>query len=260
MKRLYVLFILLVITFSLFPVTAFADSVPPSPYNIDILVNDYSNISRLEIYGFDALGSCQLIHSFLNIDLDSEQKTKIAQERIIYFYNAEGKFKQMQLAVVFKGKSSWEKSNIVDIVEWGDYKYSTSDNTLKEGVITSWIPSSMTVFFGIFVLLLPLLFTILVEWIISLPFKIKPGKYVVIINVITNLVINILILVLFSYVVIDYLVIILILEVFVMAVEYLFYLWKYKQINKMRLLIFTITANLASWLLYWLFNQLIHIF
>ncbi len=109
-----------------------------------------------------------------------------------------------------------------------------------------------------FVLIVPLLFTVLVEWIIALFFKLKPGEYVVIINFITNPVLNIL-LMLFTSSFLGYTLLLVIFEAVVAGAEFWFYTWKYKEYTKKRLLLFTLVANAVSWGLYSLFTMFIGI-
>ncbi len=108
-----------------------------------------------------------------------------------------------------------------------------------------------------FALILPLLFTVLIEWIVSLFFKLKPSKYVVIINFITNPILNILLFFIYAYNKMNYIPALIIFEAVIMGIEFWFYTRKYKEYSKIRLFIFSLAANAASWGLYWLFTMLI---
>jgi hypothetical protein len=105
-----------------------------------------------------------------------------------------------------------------------------------------------------FYLIVPLLVTLLVEWLMSLIFRLKRGRYVFIANLITNPIMNILLLVIYNFVYLDFYLILLLLEIMVAAFEFWFYTRRYKQHSKRRLLLFVIAANLASWGIYYLFH------
>ncbi len=248
MKRLLILPAIVIFLLLILPMPALANAPPPPPELIDILVDGYSDIKTVYIYGYDQNNEYKYAGRGT-----SSRETKLQNERIISFYNKDAQLKSFQLVVKLKSGEDLQ-SNFVDFSERGSYVYSIKDNVLKQGAILSRKPNGTIVFFGGIILVFPLLFTLVVEWIISLFFKLKPGKYVVYINIITNLAMNVLILIMYSTLVIDYLKIIICLEAAVMAVEYLYYSKKYKNISKKRLVAFVITANLASWLLYWLFG------
>ncbi|MGE5494511.1 MAG: hypothetical protein ACM3S4_04325 [Burkholderiales bacterium] len=244
MKKL-LFFIAVVLAFCSYSSVAFANAPPPSPDIIDILIDDYSQIDSIALYGYDKEGTYRFIG-----DDASLQETKITKERVIIFNNQNNRFKSFHLVIKFNNGETAE-SNFVDIVYRWDYIYSVADNVLKQGEIKSWKPHGLTIFWGGFLLLMPLIFTIIVEWAISLPFKLRPGKYVVYINIASNIVMNILILYMYATIVIDYLTLIIIMEILVAAVEYTFYTLKYPSEKKIKLFSFVITANLVSWLSYW---------
>lgn len=100
------------------------------------------------------------------------------------------------------------------------------------------------------VLLIPLGFTILIEWIISLFFRLKRGKVVVITNLITNLTMNIVLTFVMALTHVNYFTVVIIAEIVVMIVEYLIYLWRIKDYRRWLLAIYTVVANFASWGLY----------
>lgn len=249
MKKLLMLVIIMMVC--AIPATALANGPGPSPNNNYLLIDDYSQVESAAIWGHDKFNTYSLIQ-----EITYPVETKVANQRIEFFYNNNGRYKDFQLVITF---ISGEKvrSNFIDIVEWGNYIYSVKDNTLKEGKITTWKPHGFSIFFGAIMLLFPLLFTVLVEWLVSLAFRLKQGKYVVIINFISNPVMNILLMLIFVNVVIDFYVTLIILEALVAGAEFWYYTRKYKGYTKKRLLLFTITANLASWFLYWYMSPLL---
>lgn len=248
MKRFPALLVL-VIVLCMIPETAFADGPGPSPNNNYLLIDDYSKINLAEIWGYDKDNVYELIE-----EIHHPEETKVPNQRLEYFYNSEGKYKNFQLVITFRNGEK-VKSNLIDIVEWGSYIYTVKDNTLKQGRMTTLKPNSITVFIAAILLFFPLGFTLLVEWLVSLAFRLKPGKYVIIINAITNPVMNILLMLLFVYVAFDYWLALIALETLAAGAEFWFYTWKYKGYTKIRLLLFTLTANAASWGLYWLLSS-----
>lgn len=245
MKKL-LFFIAVVLAFCSYSSVAYANAPPPRYfYNVYILIDDFSLIDSIAIHGYDKEGTYRFIENDAN-----PQETKISKERVIIFNNQNDRFKSFHLVIKFNNGETAE-SNFVDIVDQSNYIYSVADNVLKQGKITSWKPHGLTILYGGFLLLTPLVFTIIVEWAISLLFKVRPGKYVVYINIASNIVMNILILYLYANSVIDYLTLIIIMEILVAAVEYTFYTLKYPSEKKIKLFSFVITANLVSWLLYW---------
>ena len=104
-------------------------------------------------------------------------------------------------------------------------------------------------------LALPLGFTVLAEFLAAIPFRLKPYKYVVLINLVTNLVMNVLLYILRLNGM--GLWIVALLEVVVVLVEYLFYTKKYKDHPKGKLLLFSLVANALSWGLFELVQRLV---
>ena len=230
MKRCYFSVFVVTFLFILFvPITALANSPAPSPYHITIAIKESTNVIKVSAYGSNNNRDFYCIESDLKMEETRSYKEKIVD------------------------------SNSVEFKEWGGYVYNAKDNILKEGKITSSrIDSLSLIFIGIF-LLVPLIVTLIVEWWISIPFKFDTGKYVIIANLITNPIMNILILFVFNHVYLNYLLIVLILEIIVAAAEYGFYRLTYKEEPKGRLLKYAILANLGSWAVYslisgWIFG------
>ncbi len=233
------------------PVSALANGPGPNNYYVHVLIDDTSNITFVEFWGYDKDNNFKFIG-----DGTYPEKTRVPNQQIFYFYNGdftatwEVKFKSFQLIIVLKNGET-VRSNFVDFVDYGTYIYSVKDNTLMEGGITTQRLTAL----AFFDLICPMLFTVFIEWIVSLLFKLKPGKYVVIINFISNPVMNILLIISTNYL-IGYGLSLVILEMMVLGIEFWFYTWKYKGYSKKRLLLFSLAANAASWVVYSLFTVL----
>lgn len=99
--------------------------------------------------------------------------------------------------------------------------------------------------------LVPLAVTLLTEFLVSLPFRLVPKKHVILTNLITNPVMNIL-LGMFELIVApahawQHLLTVCVLEAVVIWIEYSIYLKRYKDRTKGILFLFTLLANAASW-------------
>ncbi len=241
--------LLVIIIFTCFPITAFANGPAPNPNDHDLLIDDIDNIDSLIVYGVDIDGKCGIIEDYPQ-GLKSSymtEKTKIEMERIISIYNRDKQYTSFQLEIKFND-GTVVQSNTIEFIEWSNYKYSVKDNDLQPyGAFASRKPHGFTVIFLAIALIFPLGLTTLLEFLISLMFKIKPAKYVCIINAITNPIMNIIIVFGSLNFVINYYWLMFILEIIVLLFEYWYYSGKFEGIGKLKLLLFTITANAASW-------------
>ena len=234
------------ISMLLFPIIAFANAAPPRPIDIHIAIDDYSNIKKVFIqWSRDGVQYVQ------EEEGSYPQETRRRDERIFSFVNDEGQYKSFKLRIIFMDGKLVE-SNAAEYKEWGTYIYHVKDNVLETGPIISW---KIDGYFYAMGLLLPLICTLLIEWLISLAFKLKPGNYVVIANMVTNPIMNILLLKLFNRFFIDYYLILLIVEILVAVLEFIFYRIMYAECSKKRLSLFVVLANSASWGIYYLISN-----
>lgn len=260
LKKLFLLVIVLVVI-CVFPVTATANAPEPLPYEHEVLIDDYQNVKSIEIILYTDNGSTEINFSGggrvkgVDFTIKGFNTTRNPGEKTFKIENTEGKYDSFQLIITLKNDKVLT-SNKIDFIEWSDYKYCIKDNTIRAGGIKSRDPGEFTKFLWIIALLIPLGITLAVESIASVPFKIKPLKYVVIINLLSNLTMNVIIILIFRNYYLNYFIVILILELIVLGVEYLFYTYKYKYISRRRLLLFTFTANVLSWGAYALFNNM----
>lgn len=106
----------------------------------------------------------------------------------------------------------------------------------------------MVLFAGIF----RIAFSTGIETLIALPFKLKPYRKIVVVNLITQMLLTIAMALSGS----NYLIGIIILEFFVYLAEFISYLFLYKQFSIMKILIYTVIANTVSLSLGLLMNYL----
>ena len=142
------------------------------------------------------------------------------------------------------------------LTEYGLYRYDGEANRLEaNGTYYSRADNCGTGVAAVacFLLLLiaPLGLTLLIEFLIALCFRIRPKKYVLIINLITNPVMNLLlfVLILFGPERHVYWIALGVLELAAVGLEYLFYTKKCRGVGKLRLFLFSLTANAVSYLI-----------
>lgn len=246
MKKIKILFAIMAL-FMIWPITAYANSALPDPHQKYIAVEDYPEVSSITI-----LGSIDGVHYEAIGMSDSPQETRRQNEKVLTFINEGGKYKKLKIEI--KISQQWMESNTVDLEQNSSFIYHVRENRLEAGPITSWKAHPFTLIVNTFFLGAPLIVTLVTEWLISLAFKLKPGCYILI-NLATNPVMNILISILYNQTPFDYYVLLLILEVIMAALEFGFYLLKYKGYTKRRLLFYTVVANLTSWGIYYLISS-----
>ena len=91
-----------------------------------------------------------------------------------------------------------------------------------------------------------LLITIILEMIVGLFFHLKPIWWVIPVNLLTNIIFNLL-LVIFCFIFgMNYYAYVAVGEIAVIAIEYVFYKQIYKEIDPKRILIYSVVANVIS--------------
>ncbi len=103
-----------------------------------------------------------------------------------------------------------------------------------------------------------MLFTVLVEFLVALAFKLKPAVLVLPVNCVSNLIFNILLVVLCVFFRVPYMLYVIVGEVIVTLAEYLIYTKLYDDFPKKKLLIYSIVANICSMGLVFLFLAVSH--
>ena len=143
------------------------------------------------------------------------------------------------------------QSNTLPITPNGVYRYDGKTNVLTDRTGSLDTTCIGDVFLFLLTLLLEILaafaLTILIEFLVGLCFKMKPFRYIIIANLITNIPMNIVLLILSGFTgSVGYWIALVVLEAVVVLVEYLFYRCKYPQRKRWFVLLFTLAANAAS--------------
>lgn len=240
-KRICLL--LLVLLVLLVPHAASANSAPRNPWEITIYVEDVPEGTALTVHLIKGDGTDRA--------LPTEFVTDGRNDRVWALFE-EG---DEQLCLVCTAPDGTEtRSNDAAIVPYGKYVYHGGGNRLEEK--TSYFNTksncetgSMILLVILYVFLIPVAVTLLVEWLTALCFRICPVKYVLAINAITNPVLNIMLQITASMLLLNaasYWVVLGLLEIAVVLIEFWFYTRKYTEIKRSRLLLFSVTANVLS--------------
>lgn len=234
------LLLAVLILLCLMPGSARANAPAPDPYRKTIILSDTDEVTAIAVYVDGPDGSFYLLKTF---ESEHKKQQKIQFERprsATRFY--------IQVTMT---DGTVRASEPVDGTERNQkFLYHVKDNTLKKtmGNTLGWLYLPLVLLGMVLALALPLGFTVLVEFLTAIPFQLKPYKYVILINVVTNLAMNVLLFILSLKGTGVW--IVALLEVTVVLVEYLFYVKKYKDYPKRKLLLFSIIANALSWGLY----------
>lgn len=214
---------------------------PKSPWRT-IILSDTREVESIAVYVDKAEGSFYLLQTF------ASEHTKKQEIR----FQKPDDAKCIYIAVTMKD-GTIRTSDPVESVTRRDLKYDVKSNTLnvKADLGLLYVPLFLLEVVVSSAFLLG--FTALVEFLVALPFKLKPYKYVILINIVTNVAMNLILPALRTNISIrgyNDLWIVALLEAAVVLVEYLFYVKKYKDYPKGKLLLFSIIANALSWGLY----------
>ena len=218
-----------------------------NPYWKDVALSDTQDVDSIAVYVDGPDGAFCLFKTF-----ESEHR----KDQKIYFERPKDAARFYVEVTMADG--TVRASEPVDCTGYDqDYKYNVKTNVLKEKADLTLLYLLLVPLF----MIAPLGFTILVEFLVALPFKLKPYKYVIIINAITNLALNCQLLMLSAFRTGGaYRWILLGLELAVVFVEYFFYTKKYKDQPKGKLFAFSVVANFLSWGLFELAQRFIYFF
>ena len=228
------------------PGSARANAPAPDPYRKTIILSDTSEVTSIAVYVDGPDGSFRLLETF---------ESDHAREQTIHFQRPDD-VKRFYIEVTLDD-GAVRTSEPADATGYDQkFTYDVKANTLKEKTnATGWLYLPLVLLGLILALALPLGFTVLVEFLAAIPFRLKPYRHVVLINLVTNSVMNVLLYILRLNGM--GLWIVALLEVVVVLVEYLFYTKKYKDHPKGKLLLFSIIANALSWGLFELVQRIV---
>lgn len=232
---------------------AYANGPVPSGYEQEVLVDDCMMIDSIQIIGVadDEEGVIKDI-SASELRADSSV-TKIESQRLISFsvkdYEKDIIYDAFYLVITHENGETIT-TNVLQADEYGTCLLDTENANIKRGVIENKKIGFFSSIFLFFVLLPPLFVTIIAEVLAGQIFKITEKKHIVIINCITNPIMNIIILRLLHTTIIDYWLIVLVMELVVLAVEFVYYIFMYKEYSKLKLALFSLAANTLSFGVY----------
>jgi len=252
MKKI-VIIILTVLLILLIGQTGYANGPEPSPHDQEVLIDDCTIIEHVQIIG-KADDEEGVIKSKSGIQLTNyTSETKIESQRIIYFHTRDYKsdiiYDEFYLVATLKTGET-VTTNVLQVDDFGTYLLNIENESIERGVIEYRKIGFFASIFLFFILIPPLFITIIVEVLTGEIFKIEIKKHIVLINCITNPIMNVIIIRLLHRLIIDYWLIVLILELAVLVVEFIFYIFKYKEYSKLKLVLFTLIANASSFGVY----------
>ena len=246
MKKRRMLLLLLLCALLIVPQAASANAPAPDPLQVKLQYKNVEVGSSVEVL---FAGGDGVFHA-------SFHGPQVVTERSDYDY-----FRCMdsdtQLCVeLTRPDGAQMRSNVLSIdtqdgARSHTYQYDGKTNVLKD--ITGSVSASCLgdVFLYLLVLFAEIAaafaVTLLIEFLVGLLFRMKPFRYIIIANLITNIPMNIVLLILMGFTGgLGYWIALVVLEAVVVLVEYLFYRCKYKQRRKWFVLLFTLAANAAS--------------
>ena len=254
-----ILIMLMVLIFSAVP--AFANAPAPDPSSVTLTITHPELLRAVRMVLYDENGND--LHEekdYLGNTFEKAERDilkEIADEgpgEKIAFYFLNGDLRDFAFEFTLTDGTVITTDPIAPDSElYHKYVFNAKTHEFKKGSSSSdgvFLSNCFNVLsFGL-VFLIPCAFTILIEWLISLAFRLKPGRVVVLTNLCTNLGMNIIISLICGLIPVNYYIIVLIAEILVMGIEFLIYSKKYRSHPKWKILIYTVVANVASWGLY----------
>lgn len=240
-----ILIVLIVVLMLLVPHAASANSPARNPWEITVYLEKVPKGTEIKAFLAGGDGVFRLAdEQGWTSDGTGGQKT--------YFYFREGDTQFYLMLTAPDGTET--RTNTVEIVTYGKYTCNGAENLLEErtehyNTVANCKLGSQILLFLCCLFLLPIAVTLLIEWLTALCFGIRPVKHVLIINAITNPIMNLLLLIASALLLIGHLgywFVLILLETAVIFIEYWYYKQKYPEIGHRKLLLFSITANVLS--------------
>jgi len=233
---------------------AYANSALPDPNVIEILLMEGRKAETVYVYASEDGEKFERAEENTGFQL---KKTRSKKENMITFYNKDGKYRDFYLLIVTEDGERIE-TNVVAFEEWESYRCELETGELFPGEVDSYskLHGYSYIFYPLFFLMAPLIVTLLVESGVARAFRLRPKKYVMIANCVTNPLLNIFIIPIYNAVYLPYWVILLVLETGALLLEFGFYVWRYDKTvyTKKRLFLYTLVANVLSWGIYYVYN------
>lgn len=244
MKKRFCILLITAILLLLVPHAASANSPVRRPELMQVECENMTAGTRMDVVLLKADGSIRTME-------DQYRPYGGGTTGYVYFKHEDGETSFYLKSFMPDGTET--DSEMVQIVAYGSYRYDGAENRLEStGTYYSRAQScgdgAVVIAMLPLLLVLPLGLTLLTEFLTALCFRIRPKKYVFIINLITNPIMNVLLITLTLILepTWTYWAALAVLEILVIGLEFLFYTKKYRETPRARLFAFTLTANLVS--------------
>lgn len=247
MKKRICLLLLTAFLLMLIPHAASANAPAPDPWELKIYLQNVPEGTTVAAFFLHEDGTLRQGETYTSSGIKNMRISVWFQEDETRFY-----------LTLTAPDGTETQTDSVAIEPYGNYTYDSETNALTAGKpkgTDTGLGSlagaclscgAMALWYVFASLLVPIAVTLLVEWLVSLCFGIRPKKYVFAINAITNPAMNILLLIAYPFGRIGYWITLAALEIAVVFIEYAFYRKKIPDISRRRLLLFSITANVLS--------------
>lgn len=239
-KRMWILVLALCVLL-LLPSTASANAPAPDPYRMTLQFKNVPDDTVVTVCIWSR-----------NNEVRTEEPYTVVGNRSFVFYTTEG---DTEFFVTYTTDGCSINTNTVPLTPQGTYEFNYTAGTLKDRTgranFQSGLPylALILVFVGVGVIG-ALAATMLIEFLTGLCFGMKPYRYVILANLITNPAMNVLLLlstVFFGFGSAGYWIALAVLELLVVGIEILFYRKKYRGSRSMkRIVLFTVVANVLS--------------
>ena len=243
MKRRICIVLIVLFALLLLPHAASANAPAPDPLRMTVEYKNVAPQTKITVLLAGEDGVFRIGESFLAEQEDGFRRS---------FYRHEN---DTQFCIELTAPDGTVlRSNAAALESNGQYTYNADSNVLRRvnGYWIDWLVAGIYLALAAIVYVLPIFLalavTLLIEFLTALCFRLKPRHYVILINLITNPVMNVILRVisLWSLGASAYWIALAILELIVCGIEFWFYTRKYRDRKKWVLLLFTLVANALS--------------
>ena len=243
-KRVWILLILAALL--LIPHVASANAPAPNPWEIKVSYTNVPEDAKIDVFAAGVDGAFRQLETHT-----------VKQGKSFCFYMEQDDTQFYLLLTASDGTET--RSNTAGLEEYESYTYdgstnllevktgsSSGDSGLGDSLVAMCETGAKIALTVLARLILPFILTLLLEWLAALCFGVRPVRYVFAINLLTNPLMNLLLIAMTMIGSTVYWIALVVLELAVVGIEYWFYTKKYRDLSHKRLLLFTITANLIS--------------